>query len=160
MAQCINPQSEGYVVELGGGTGPVTAALLARGIAPERLIVIEQSAALSRHLRRRFPFIKVVCGNAEQLPELLANYDGPVSSIVSSLPLRSLKAESVQAIVSQCHAVLSPGGVLVQFTYAFWGSSPLEAPGCEKVSSRMVWRNFPPARVDVFTRRGETAATD
>jgi hypothetical protein len=34
MAQCVDPESNGYVVELGGGTGPVTAALLTRGIAP------------------------------------------------------------------------------------------------------------------------------
>ncbi|WP_244306487.1 class I SAM-dependent methyltransferase [Paraburkholderia lacunae] len=157
MAQFVDPDSEGYVVELGGGTGPVTAALLARGIAPERLIVIERSPVLSCHLQRRFPFVRVVCGNAERLLELLGNC-GPVSAIVSSLPLRSLKAEPVQAIVDHCHSVVSPGGVLVQFSYAFWSSSPLEAPHCEKIFSRVVWRNFPPARVDVFIVGAKLAA--
>jgi phosphatidylethanolamine/phosphatidyl-N-methylethanolamine N-methyltransferase len=159
MAQCVDPDSNGYVVELGGGTGPVTAALLTRGIAPERLIVIEQSPKLSRHLQRRFPAVRVVCGNAEMLPGLLGNH-GPVSSVVSSLPLRSLKADAVRTIVDHCRTVLSPGGVVVQFTYALWGSSPLAAPDCEKISSRVVWRNFPPARVDVFTRRVDAASSN
>jgi phosphatidylethanolamine/phosphatidyl-N-methylethanolamine N-methyltransferase len=157
MAQCVDPQGNGYVVELGGGTGPVTAALLERGVAPERLIVIEQSRTLSRHLQQRFPFVKVVCDSAERLPGVLGSHH-PVELIVSSLPLRSLKSESVQAIVKHCHAVLAPGGLLVQFTYAFWGVSPFETPGCERIASRVVWRNFPPARVDVFARRAPSPA--
>ena len=34
MAHCVDPAGEGPIVELGPGTGPVTQALLARGVAP------------------------------------------------------------------------------------------------------------------------------
>ena len=45
MARQIPPgvaQGDGYVVELGGGTGPVTRAILKAGVPPDRLIVLER----------------------------------------------------------------------------------------------------------------------
>ena len=34
MAHCVDPAAQGPIVELGPGTGPVTQALLARGVIP------------------------------------------------------------------------------------------------------------------------------
>ena len=100
MAAWVDTAAPGVVVELGGGTGVITAALLARGVAPERLVVIEQSAALAAHLRRRFPHIHVVHGDAAELARLAAGADWPcrgadgaplpVQCIVSGLPLLSI----------------------------------------------------------------------
>ncbi len=47
------------VVELGGGTGVITQALLERGIAPERLLVLERNPELHSHLEHRFPGVEV-----------------------------------------------------------------------------------------------------
>jgi len=44
MASQAVAASKGYIVELGAGTGVVTASLLDHGVAPERLIVVEKSA--------------------------------------------------------------------------------------------------------------------
>ena len=66
MAALVDAQQPGLVVELGGGTGVITAALLAHGIAPARLVVVEQSAALADHLRRRFPDVCVLQGDAAE----------------------------------------------------------------------------------------------
>src|SRR2546422_6212896 len=41
MAAYIDPSRPGPVIELGPGTGPVTEALLAQGIDPSRLILVE-----------------------------------------------------------------------------------------------------------------------
>src|ERR1043165_6351025 len=40
MARYVDPKTDGPVIELGPGTGPVTEALVARGIAPERLVLV------------------------------------------------------------------------------------------------------------------------
>lgn len=52
IASLVSPPQDGYVVELGAGTGVVTAALLRRGISPERLIVVEKSKHLANMLKK------------------------------------------------------------------------------------------------------------
>ncbi len=55
MASYVDPRREGPVVELGPGTGPVTEALIRRGIAASRLILVEFNPDFCRLLTRRFP---------------------------------------------------------------------------------------------------------
>src|SRR5512143_2865500 len=64
VASRVPVSGDGLVIELGGGTGVVTHALLQRGIAPGRLVVIERSAVFVRHLRKRFPDVQIVHGDA------------------------------------------------------------------------------------------------
>lgn len=156
MAAQVDPAIEGLVVELGGGTGVITQALLARGVAPGRLVVVERSERLAAHLRRRFPAVRVLQGDAAELPALLAAIDGNrrlprVGHIVSGLPLLSIPPSSRQRIVSAGAAVLAPGARLLQFTYALAGSSPWQQAGLVRQHSERVLINLPPARVDLFT---------
>ncbi|MCA8239711.1 MULTISPECIES: class I SAM-dependent methyltransferase [Burkholderia] len=147
MADAV-PGGDGLVVELGGGTGAVTAALLERGVAPRRLIVVERSPAFVQHLRRRFPGISIVSGDARQLERLLPP-GATVDAIVSCLPLRTLPREDVAAILGQCQRALSADGVMIQFTYDLRppGRHPLGDPGFVACDSRIVWANLPPARI-------------
>lgn len=147
MADAV-PDGDGLVVELGGGTGAITAALLERGVAPRRLVVVERSLAFVRHLRRRFPGISIVSGDARQLERLLPP-GATVDAIVSCLPLRTLPREAVTAIVDQCRRVLSAGGVMIQFTYDLRppGRRPLGHAALVAGASRIVWANIPPARI-------------
>jgi phosphatidylethanolamine/phosphatidyl-N-methylethanolamine N-methyltransferase len=41
MASYVDVKTNDPIIELGPGTGPVTQALLARGIAPKRLFLVE-----------------------------------------------------------------------------------------------------------------------
>src|SRR5215813_985800 len=68
---------DGHVVELGAGTGEVTKALLAKGIAPERLAVVERDPELSLFLRRHFAGPRIIEGDAAKLPRLLADHGIP-----------------------------------------------------------------------------------
>lgn len=152
MARAVPLEPGHRVVELGAGTGAVTEALLQRGLPPARLVVVERSAELVAHLRRRFPGVRVIHGDAADLVELLGGPDS-VDSVVSSLPLRSLPPRQVAAIVRAASAVLAPGGRLIQFSYR------LARPGSLSrrflaVASGLVWSNLPPARVAVFVNRG------
>ena len=49
MARYVDPDSNGPVVELGPGTGPVTEALVQAGVAPSRLVLVEFDAELLPH---------------------------------------------------------------------------------------------------------------
>lgn len=155
MAAWVDPVGDGWVVELGGGTGVITAALLARGVAPGRLLVVEQSARLAEHLRRRFPHIRVLQGDAAELPALLAQASAgdmalPVRCIVSGLPLLSIPEPCRTRILRAGAAVLAPGGRLLQFTYAPQGASPWQRAGLVCQHRERVLANLPPARIDVL----------
>lgn len=162
MAAWLPPVGDdGLTLELGGGTGVVTAALLARGLPPGRLVVVEQSAALAAHLRKRFPQVCVLQADAADLPALRESPHWPrsarglalpVRGVASGLPLLSIPEPVRQRILQATAAVLAPGGRLVQFTYALRGHSPWLSAGFELLARERVLANLPPARVDVLQR--------
>ena len=146
----------GYVVELGAGTGEVTKALLAAGIAPERLVLVERDPEFASFLRRHFAGPRIVEGDAARLPRLLAdNGLAPLAAVVSSLPLLSLPAEVVNGIVNGVFEALPRGAALVQFTY---GPKPPVPHALRRrlqlhgVRGKRIWRNVPPAVVWTFRR--------
>jgi phosphatidylethanolamine/phosphatidyl-N-methylethanolamine N-methyltransferase len=152
IAQQVDLGVAGWVVELGAGTGAVTAALLRHGVSPERLVVIERSACLVRHLRRRFPQLRVILGDAAQ-GSVLIDHEA-VAALVSGLPLRSLPAAQVARITQAWSRAAGPHLRVIQFTYALRGASAWAAAGLTRTGAQWVWGNVPPARVDVFIRVG------
>ena len=151
MAQHIPIRGDGLVVEIGAGTGVVTQALLEKGISPDRLRVVERSPSFVHHLRKRFPAVPVLQGDATALDSLLPE-GVPVDAVVSSLPLRSLAPADVTAILDQWCNLVRPGGVLVQFTYALRGEPPAFADCFVQCGRQFVWGNLPPAKVMSFVR--------
>jgi phosphatidylethanolamine/phosphatidyl-N-methylethanolamine N-methyltransferase len=146
----------GHVVELGAGTGQVTKALLAAGIPPARLALVERDPELAAFLRRHFTEPKIIEGDAARLPKLLAEHrTTPIAAVVSSLPLLSLPTDIVNGIVNGVFEALPRGAALIQFTY---GPTP-PVPRALRQSLRLVgargrriWRNVPPAVVWTFRR--------
>jgi phosphatidylethanolamine/phosphatidyl-N-methylethanolamine N-methyltransferase len=152
---------KGYVVELGAGTGAITAALLGRGIPANRLISVERSATMVKLLQRRFPAVNVALGDAAELRTLLKAHftDGvrEISYVVSSLPLRSLPEADVQNIVAEIRHVLHKDGKLLQYTYDLRRTPHRSLSGFKRRHTTVVWANFPPARLDVFQKNGQSA---
>ena len=66
------PHGAKRVVELGGGTGVFTRAMLTHGIDPKDLLVLELNEPLYQHLRARFPDVRVECGDARELKTIAA----------------------------------------------------------------------------------------
>lgn len=162
MAAEIDPLAPGVVVELGGGTGNITAALLDCGIPPQEIVVIEREASLAKMIAKRFPEITVIQGDAQHLQSLL-QHSGVcrVKAIVSGLPLLSLPRDTERWILSQCFAVLPINGYLVQFTYG--PRAPVErsiAASLKLMSARVAWvlENLPPAAVWVYRRQASQLA--
>lgn len=149
MAACINTAENGLVLELGPGTGVVTKAILKSGVAPDQLISVEIVDQFARKLRKRFPNITVISGNAKHLSTLLKDR-GKIKTIVSSLPLRSLPKEECQRIFSEIQKVLSPNGQFIQFTYAVKNGEHFYPDNFMPTHSFIEWRNLPPAKVTVF----------
>lgn len=150
MASQIPENECGVVLELGAGTGNVTAALLKRGITPQQLRVVERSEKFARHLRKRFPELAIIEGDAQHLSELLNGDTGRVATVVSSLPMRSLPADIVTEISAQMCRVLAPGGKVIQFTYGHSRARPSLPAQFVRTYSDTVWGNIPPARVEVY----------
>jgi phosphatidylethanolamine/phosphatidyl-N-methylethanolamine N-methyltransferase len=157
MAGAVDPDWDGVVVELGPGTGAVTGAILRRGVSPERLVAIEYDRDFAAHLRRRFPGVQVVQGDAFALSATLeAHGVGSVAAIVSSLPLFNRPRAERRALIEQALRVLPPGQPLVQFSYGVVPPVPA-VPGRWSLSaSDWILRNLPPARV--WTYRAVPAA--
>lgn len=160
MARAVGDVGDGLVVELGPGTGPVTRALIERGVPPGQLVLVEYEAAFCRLLAKRFPDVRVVQGDAFTLRRTLADCtDRPIRAIVSSLPLLNQPAARRSALVADAFALMAPGGVFVQFTYGMASPIP-RAPGGVHFSAEAtapIWLNLPPARVWTY-RRGVAAA--
>ena len=72
MARYVDPQAPGPVIELGPGTGSMTRALLERGVAPERLFLIEFDPNFCKLLKERFPGVNVIEGDAYAFRSLIA----------------------------------------------------------------------------------------
>jgi len=148
IARQIDPARPGWVVELGAGTGPVTERLLARGIPPKRLFVVERDPALVRFLRERHPEPVLVEGDAFRLPELLARYGVErVHAVVCGIPLLSMTRADATRIVRQCLAVLEPDGQLFQYTYSLFSPLPYREFGLAVRRVKRVMINIPPAAV-------------
>lgn len=148
---------DGLVVELGGGTGSITQAILDAGLASDRLIVVERDPAFYALLKKRFPDLKVLRGDATRLRVLLARMGiNHVAAVVSSLPLLSMPTPLRQRIVEESFAVLDEHGTFIQYTYGAFSPLRRRKSGLKGEIAERVWRNFPPAAVWRFRRR-ETA---
>lgn len=151
MAAGLGPSS-GPVVEFGPGTGRLTEAILATGIAPEQVTLFELSAEFVRHLRLKFPGVRVVHAPAQAAPDMLGR---TAETVISGLPLLSMPTSLREAIVGAAFGVLAPGGELVQFTYgrgAPLSNGQLARLGLTMTRGQRVWANLPPARVLRFRR--------
>jgi len=153
MARQIDPKGDTKVLELGPGTGVVTAALIERGIAPRRIVAVEFNPDFCELLGQRFPGVHIVKGDAYDLartiPERLA---GPYSAVVSSLPLLTRPLEDRLKVIGDAFDRVVSGGRYIQFSYGL--APPVDAmPGRWAVSqAAFIIFNLPPARVWVYRR--------
>src|SRR6516165_11730644 len=64
VARYIDLARPGPVLELGAGTGSLTQGLVRAGCSPERIIALERESVLVSVLRRQFPAMTVIAGDA------------------------------------------------------------------------------------------------
>jgi phosphatidylethanolamine/phosphatidyl-N-methylethanolamine N-methyltransferase len=153
MASYIDPRIEGPIVELGPGTGPVTEALVAQGVDPARLVLVEFNPQFCRLLRQRYPTATVVQGDAYGLRRLLAGLlQQPAAAVVSGLPLFTKPLQTRLRLLFEAFGLMAPGAPFVQFTYHAVPPMPKALDRVRAEASERVWMNIPPARVWVYRR--------
>jgi len=151
MASYVDPEREGPVIELGPGTGPVTEALVAQGVDPARLVLVEYDRTFCRLLRERYPEATVVQGDAYSLKRLLTGLlRQPAAAVVSGLPLFNKPLRMRMRLVFEAFALMSPGAPFVQFTYNAVAPIPKRIDRVSAEASERIWMNIPPARVWVY----------
>src|SRR5262249_25839078 len=153
MARYVDPDIVGPVVELGPGTGPVTEALIAEGIAVERLVLVEFNPTFCQLLRKRFPTATVLQGDAYGMRRLLAGLrQQPAAATASGLPLVTKPMRQRVRLLRDALELLRPGAPFVQFTYAVVPPIPNRLTGVRAEASERIWKNMPPARVWVYRK--------
>lgn len=152
MAAQIEPAGNGPILELGPGTGVVTAALIARGIAPNRITSIEYDPDFAKLVAQRFPAVRVIRGDAYDLKGTLGEGSfAPFAAIVSSLPLLNEASERRNKLIETAFALMAPGAPFIQFSYGL--QSPVQPSSTVGVTrAALVLFNLPPARVWVYRR--------
>jgi phosphatidylethanolamine/phosphatidyl-N-methylethanolamine N-methyltransferase len=140
------------VIELGPGTGAVTAALVEQGIHPSRLVLVEFNPGFCRLLRARYPEATVIRGDAYGIKRLAGRLRGPAAAAVSGLPLFTKPLELRLRLLADAFTLLVPGAPFVQFTYAAVSPIPRSYPGAHARASERIWLNIPPARVWVYRK--------
>ena len=135
------------VLELGAGTGVVSRALLAGGVPPERLIVVEIVPEMADHLRAVLPGVEVLEGDAQVLPALLPD-TGMAESAAWSAAFRwcCCHLPEQRRFIAAIEAV-APGRGFLQYSYC--PTSPLPCRKHALTARREAWTplNFPPASV-------------
>lgn len=151
----IGPDT-GPVIELGPGTGVFTRALLARGVKPSDLTLVEAFPPFARDLQREFPDVHVLCTDASRLRQARIAEGRQAGAVVSGLPLLNMSPRTVMGIMLGAFAHLKPGGCFYQFTYG--PACPVRRAirdrlGLEARRIGRTLRNLPPATVYRLTRR-------
>jgi len=159
MARLVPADSQDPVIELGGGTGSITEALLEADIAPARLFVVERDEALHDLLVRRFPQARILLGDAAELTALMRPLGiSRAAAVVSGLPLLAMRDSIRDRIVEESFALLEPGAPFIQFTYGLASPIPRRKLGIRGEVKSRVLNNLPPASVWLYHRPTATAA--
>lgn len=148
-------KAEDTVVELGAGTGGLTRALLEAGVDPSHLILVEMDHDMCALLRRKFPQLTVIEGDASHLPQLLleeAPHVTKVDAIVSGIPMVNLNFQEQSHIMKGCFDVLHDHGQFLQFTYGPVSPLPSKKLGLQAKRLGHVLKNMPPAVIWQYTR--------
>ena len=149
------------VIELGPGTGVLTRRLIERGIAEDKLVLIESGRRFVRCLRQHYPLASVLHADASEIsawPNRLK-----AGAVISSLPLRTISEERICKILRYSVQNMRSDGAIYQFTYLPTtpvSKSVLSNLGLEAEFLEMVVRNSPPAFVFKISKAADAKQAD
>jgi phosphatidylethanolamine/phosphatidyl-N-methylethanolamine N-methyltransferase len=155
MASIVDPGSGLPVLEVGPGTGVITRAILARGVKPENLYALEYSPEFVRHLRRLYPGVNVIEGDAFNLSAALGEHcDTVFDSVVSGIPLLNFPVAQRIAYVESLLDRIPAGRPIIQLTYGPLSPIPPGRGDYRVEHFHFVVRNIPPTQLWIY-RRGK-----
>lgn len=161
LASVVPTAGHPVVVELGPGTGAVSAVIDERLPAGSRHLAVELDADMVAHLRRSRPNLDVVHGDARDLGKLLTeNGIDHVDAVVCGLPWALFDDVTQADILGEVSRAIGGTGAFTTFAYVSGMALPaarrfrrtLRGAFEEVLVSATVWRNLPPAFVYVCRR--------
>jgi phosphatidylethanolamine/phosphatidyl-N-methylethanolamine N-methyltransferase len=155
FAGYVDLRRPGPVLELGAGTGSLTRGLVRAGCSVDRIIALEREPRLVTVLRREFPRMTVIEGDATRIGEYLVGRAERLCAVVSSLPIKWFPLGAQRAIVRPCLDLLGPGGQFLQLTNAFSSPLPVDDLGIAGQEICRVWRNLLPAQIWSYSQRAD-----
>lgn len=153
MASVVDTTSGLPVLEVGPGTGVITRAILARGVKPEDLYAVEYSPEFVKHLRRSYPGVNVIEGDAFDLDATLGASAPPLfDSVVSGVPLLNFPVEARLSYLDGLLRRIPAGRPVVQLTYGPKSPIPSGRGDYTVEHFDFVIRNIPPTQLWVYRR--------
>ena len=154
MASVTRTGDDKHVLELGPGSGIITRSLLGHGVKPENLHLVEYTNDFVQSLRRDYPDINVMQGDAFDLDKVLeGQFEGRFDTIVSGIPLLNFPLNDRLKLMTKMLDVLEPGRPIVQFSYGLKSPFPPDSGLYSVEPLDWMLRNIPPARIWLYRRK-------
>jgi len=144
------------IVELGPGTGSFTRAIEEKLHRDSLFLALELNESFAANLAPRFPRATIIHDSAEHIGKHLRAHDREhADAILCGLPWAGFPVDLQNRIMTSVIDALRPGGVFTTFAYIHAAWLPparkfrrwLESHFPSVTTSRIVWRNLPPAFV-------------
>ncbi len=154
MLADIRPDSESIILELGVGTGAITKFVQGLVSNDQSYLGLELDKNLVRSLKKSYPSLKIVRGNACDLYSIHKKSGlGKVGFIVSCLPFVTLPNEVGEKILCEIDKFMEQGCIFRTFQYAHGYYFPSSIKLREHMRNRygksqkssIVMKNVPPA---------------
>jgi len=141
------------ILELGPGTGIITSTMIEMGVEPSNITSIEFDKSFCDHLRKTYPEVDFVEGDAFNLYETLK--DHPIKkfgAILSGIPLLNFKQPERLLLLKGALDLLEDGAPFVQLSYG--PKPPVDVSGLNLSVTPTKWvlTNVPPARFWIYKK--------
>ena len=156
MLDSVDWDAARCVLEFGPGTGPFTRRVPGRLHADGRFLAVERDPQFAARLRRELPHVDVACADVCEVGrELAARNLPPADAILCGLPWAAFPPDLQTRLMTATVGALAEGGTFATFAYVQGTILPagrrlrglLGAHFTTVRTSRVVWRNAPPALV-------------
>lgn len=154
MIEGIAPNAENIILELGVGTGAITKFVSDVVLDEKSYLGIELDKDLVKHLKKNFPDLRIVRGNALEAAALHKKSGlGKVGFIICCLPFVSIPNDVGEKILLEVDKFMEDGCVFRTFQYAHGYYFPSAIKLREHMRKRygkaqkspLIMKNVPPA---------------
>ncbi|QEK38571.1 class I SAM-dependent methyltransferase [Candidatus Cytomitobacter primus] len=146
FAKNINLNKDGFIIEVGSGTGTVTESLIKHGVPEEKIICFEIDNEFCSVLAKKFPKAKVLNRDILHIDDILVELGiDTINSFVSTLPLISLGAEKSTQIMKLFARFVDSGVDYLQMSYSPFFKKKSKKYGLNANKCGYILNNFPPA---------------
>jgi phospholipid N-methyltransferase len=154
MIEDLEPNPQNIIVELGVGTGSFTKPISQIVPDDKSYLGVEISKDFVKALKKEYPKLKFVCGNATKLHKLHEKSGlGKVGYIISGIPFVTLPNEVGDEILQEISLFMDRGCMFRTFQYAHGYYMPsavklrkfMKARYGRAKKSQIIMKNVPPA---------------